>query len=116
MAFYRDLTPYEYKPKPGQEAMLNVGWLAWGHAFNRGPVSDEFASTLQKLAESPVNLCRGFHICDLCRSRDDAPRGNGEVRVRVASGVIYAAPALIWHYVAEHQYLPPQEFIDAVLG
>jgi hypothetical protein len=28
----------------------------------------------------------------------------------------YAAPTLIYHYVAEHDYLPPQGFIDAVLA
>jgi len=29
--------------------------------------------------------------------------------------VLYAAPALIYHYVVEHDYKPPQEFIDAVM-
>ena len=123
MAYYRDLTPYDYKP--GHEPMLNVGWLAAGNRYERGPVPYEFATALYRLVQSPVNLCRGFHVCDLCTPRPSREyydvwsmlrRGNGEVRVDGASGLTYAAPALIWHYVAEHQYLPPREFIDAVLG
>ena len=30
--------------------------------------------------------------------------------------MIYAAPNLIYHYVKEHRYLPPMEFINAVLS
>ena len=33
-----------------------------------------------------------------------------------ATGRVYAAPTLIWHYVTEHGYRPPDEFIDAVLA
>ncbi|GAA1540833.1 hypothetical protein GCM10009827_070280 [Dactylosporangium maewongense] len=29
-------------------------------------------------------------------------------------GVMFAAPALIWHYVAAHDYRPPAEFVEAV--
>lgn len=31
-------------------------------------------------------------------------------------GVGYAAPELIAHYVEAHDYLPPTEFIEAVLS
>jgi hypothetical protein len=41
--------------------------------------------------------------------------GNGEIHVRGPSGAVYCAPALILHYVAEHQYQPPQEFVAAVI-
>jgi hypothetical protein len=40
--------------------------------------------------------------------------GNGEIRVRGADGTLYAAPSLIAHYVADHSYLPPDGFIDAI--
>ncbi|AVT38709.1 hypothetical protein [Plantactinospora sp. BB1] len=30
------------------------------------------------------------------------------------SGVMFAAPSLIWHYVTAHSYRPPTEFIEAV--
>jgi hypothetical protein len=41
--------------------------------------------------------------------------GNGEIRVRAANGITYVAPVLVLHYVVEHGYLPPQEFIEAVI-
>lgn len=41
--------------------------------------------------------------------------GNGEIRVHTPSGAVYCAPALVSHYVAEHQYQPPDEFIGAVI-
>ncbi|WP_278263247.1 hypothetical protein [Nocardia sp. AG03] len=42
--------------------------------------------------------------------------GNGEILVRGAVGECYIAPVMIIHYVLLHNYLPPREFIDAVLN
>lgn len=39
-----------------------------------------------------------------------------EIRVLAKTGQWYAAPTLVHHYVTWHNYLPPQEFIDAVLS
>ncbi|MEU3075515.1 hypothetical protein [Streptomyces laurentii] len=64
-----------------------------------------------------MDFYRGFHVCNLClRARSGAPRGNGEIRVPGESGITYAAPDLITHYVAAHGYRPPQVFVDAVLA
>lgn len=41
--------------------------------------------------------------------------GSAEIRVKAKDGRIYAAPNLIYHYVAEHDYDPPKEFIEALL-
>jgi hypothetical protein len=38
---------------------------------------------------------------------------NGEIRV-AGEQVVYAAPLLIIHYIEEHGYLPPAEFLEAV--
>ena len=127
MAHFDDLTPYTYSV--GEPHLLNIGWLASPHPFPRGPVPFTFAIRLRKLAESPVRMMRGLHYCDLCVPPRDIIRvdasyrdvwelnrcGSGEVRVRDSKGISYAAPALIWHYIAEHQYQPPQGFVDAVI-
>jgi len=39
--------------------------------------------------------------------------GNGEIRVADA-GIVYAAPVLVVHYIEEHDYLPPTQFLKAV--
>jgi hypothetical protein len=41
--------------------------------------------------------------------------GSAEIRVFGPNGAIYAAPTLIYHYVAEHHYKPPAEFVHAAL-
>ena len=41
--------------------------------------------------------------------------GDGEICV-TGKVAVYAAPTLIYHYVVEHQYRPPDEFINTVLS
>ena len=41
--------------------------------------------------------------------------GSAEIRVVSDEGQLYAAPNLIYHYVASHNYAPPSEFVRAVL-
>jgi hypothetical protein len=42
--------------------------------------------------------------------------GNGEIYVPGRSNIVYVAPALVAHYVEKHDYLPPAEFIDALMA
>jgi hypothetical protein len=42
--------------------------------------------------------------------------GSAEIRVISNTGVIYAAPNLIYHYVHAHSYAPPAGFVEAVLA
>jgi hypothetical protein len=127
MAYYPDLSPFEYYR--GEEHMLNVGWLSREQPFRRGPVPPAFAHELCLLAQHPVNTARGAHVCEFCEPPRDLiavcsnyeqvwemfRSGNGEIHVRSSSGTVYCAPALVLHYVGEHQYQPPKEFVDAVL-
>jgi hypothetical protein len=114
MTFYRDLTPYEY----GE------------HSFPRATPDSRLVDAVRRLAAHPSNLFRGFHVCEFCPLPfrklsgggtpipDPKPgtTGNGEIRVLGADGVTFVAPVLIVHYITEHQYSPPQQFVDAVLG
>lgn len=56
----------------------------------------------------------GFHLCTYC------PEGNresssGDVILHFANGKTYMMPDMILHYVADHKYLPPAQFVDDVL-
>lgn len=42
--------------------------------------------------------------------------GYYELRVWGQDGKVYAAPSLIFHYMNEHNYEPPKEFINAVMS
>ncbi len=66
---------------------------------------------------------RGIHGCEYCRPRrsDVGQRhgemrllGSAEIRVFAASGAIYAAPDLIYHYMTVRRYKPPDQFIAAL--
>jgi hypothetical protein len=128
--FFADLTPYEYGREEPRSNVLNVGWLSREHSFPTGGVSDAFINVLRRLVASPVNLYRGYHICEFCPEPSeflgptglrmiDPPKdtmGNGEIRVVGSNGLVYVAPALVAHYVEAHNYSPPAEFIRAVLS
>lgn len=101
-----------------------VGWLDEKHAFPKGTVQ---LSTLQKilaLCFSPVRQTRGFHQSPFL---DPSPigypveyrgkqmrLGSAEICVTDKNGKNFRAPNLIYHYIKDCNYLPPQEFIDAI--
>lgn len=68
----------------------------------------------------------GFHKCEFCddqsfegmkvsRHGRETRLGSAEITVKGKGGRIYAAPNLIYHYVAAHDYDPPKEFVEALL-
>lgn len=131
--FYPDLSRYEYTEIPDDgEVHLNIGWLDASHPFEKGVLGDEAVERLNNLSWNPVKLFRGSHACDFCLAelrtklpetgtalisalRDTGAMGNGEIVVK-GERAWYHAPVLITHYVERHEYLPPQEFVDAVLA
>jgi hypothetical protein len=126
---YEDLTIYEYHEGPPDVHSLNVGWLGgWGEPFAQGETSQAFKERLFQfcLDRYAVHLCRGYHECEFCGGWHDEAKakygegasclsiGNGEIRV-IGTTAVYAAPALVYHYVVRHAYRPPDCFIEAVL-
>ncbi|GAB3849499.1 DUF7919 family protein [Dactylosporangium cerinum] len=125
--FDHDTVRYEwgtldYRPRYER---LSVGWLDGSQPFDTGPVPDGFADALLDIVGNPaVNETRGLHGCEFCPSDTSLiadPRSDGEswlafreIRVPARPGVMFAAPALIWHYVSAHAYRPPAEFVEAV--
>ncbi|AKF06695.1 hypothetical protein DB32_003844 [Sandaracinus amylolyticus] len=69
-----------------------------------------------------VNSTRGLHDCELCARPENTffkrdaglLLGSGEIRVFSPEGDVFAAPNLIYHYVNDHKYRPPLQFIRAV--
>jgi len=100
-----------------------VGWLAHPHPFNTGATLPPFVSKLQNLvqqARSTFAHCnfRGVMFCSICKSEglnSPGPIWSQENIFVPGDGVVYVAPGGIVHYVEAHSYLPPREFIDAVL-
>ncbi|HKD78051.1 MAG TPA: hypothetical protein VKH81_00050 [Candidatus Angelobacter sp.] len=123
MAYFADLTLYSYI-RGNAKGELNIGWLDRQYPFQTGPVSDGVLDVIFELCKTPVNLTRGVHICNLCteikaniheRNGTKITLGGAEIRVKSKSGREYASPNMIYHYIKDHGYQPPQEFMDAVL-
>ncbi|MBI2920359.1 MAG: hypothetical protein HYY18_04670 [Planctomycetes bacterium] len=101
------------------EHVRAVGWLAAGQPYTRGAASPEFVAALRQFVAGwrvsgnclGLPLAAGPHACEFCGQFLAA--GN----FGVPSGeVLYVAPEMVLHYVQVHEYLPPSEFISAVLG
>jgi hypothetical protein len=88
-----------------------VGWLSAEHPFAKGKVAPTVLDSLRVLAREgycPVAMA-GVHTCEFC-SRVHESRN-----ILVPGGeLLFAAPAMIIHYIERHCYLPPQSFVDAV--
>ena len=132
MTWYADLGPIDYFRSDSSPSFRAVGWLGEGHAFPQDEVSPEFFERLCLLLVDPWDPhgFRGFHDCEFCppydgpRIREHLPQisvGDQVVTMGVLNlfvpgdGCVYVAPSLIAHYVRDHRYAPPPEFIDAVL-
>jgi hypothetical protein len=129
MSYYPDLSPYTYSDKEVGTSTVNIGWLDGAHEYVQGAVPDLFVERLWVFCREHIFRMRGYHICELClrlpsreypwtaqRSGEKLRLGSAEIRVISPDGVVYAAPDLIYHYIVEHHYCPPQEFVEAVLA
>ena len=98
-------------------------------AFSTGQVPDECIDIL--VAAYPNKIFRdgtsGVHTCSLCthtqtvalypiqwRGQTITVKGFGHYLVQMDK-IVYMAPALLLHYICEHRYCPPQEFVYAMV-
>jgi hypothetical protein len=122
--YYPDLTPYSYLNREPDPNLLMIGWLDAEHDFPKGKTSENVLQKVLALCFRPVNPTRGIHPSPfLPRSPSGYSveykgkrmgLGSAEIRVQGKSEKFYAAPNLIYHYMKDCDYLPPQEFLDAL--
>lgn len=126
MTYFADGSPYTYRPE-FEDGSVNIGWLDESIAYPKGDVPLNAVERLIDLCRDSINRTRGWHVCNLCppagpipsptmtsSSSGDFPVGFGEIRVEGGDGVRYAAPDMIAHYIIEHHYRPPSEFLEAL--
>lgn len=114
---------------PADEAIgldpLAVGFLNGRREYPQGKPPAKFAKKLLRFCHPQLTVCavRTIRPCSLCHETvtdieiegQSYILGSAEIRV-IGEEDIFAAPTLIYHYVTAHNYLPPAEFIDAVLN
>jgi hypothetical protein len=122
--FFPDLGTYDYystRPFPG---VRTIGWLDDEHPFPKGDASADIIDKLRLVVMGNervnvvVNPIRGVHPCNLCGAdrfpNSDLRMGSTEIWIPYDLGKFYAAPSMIFHYIEDHQYEPPRQFLEAV--
>ncbi|MCT9104998.1 hypothetical protein ACFWD7_12685 [Streptomyces mirabilis] len=122
MTYYADFSLYDYHAKPEG---LTIGWLEAGFDCSIDEVPEEDLANIIDLGSLRQHASRGWHSCTLCPEYTEHTAtsaragftywlGHAEIRPVSDDGVLYVAPNLIIHYIVDHLYGPPAEFIDAV--
>ena len=119
---------YNYHLPYSIEGVFMVGWLDQKHGYHEGEVDSDIAAKLLRMIVEPpstfdihVNRMRGIHPCNLCGEDvfvvnsvgKEIPLGMSEIWIP-GDGRWYAAPSLVVHYITEHAYGPPAEFLEAI--
>jgi hypothetical protein len=125
--YFADLDLCFYHPGPldayeWQVPLRAVGWLEHPHEFNKGAAPNGLVARINELAKQSSAVYsgvtfRGLHQCSHCLAAGPPapPLSGSHVNVFVPGiSAVYAAPAAIIHYIEQHSYQPPAEFVEAV--
>jgi hypothetical protein len=131
LRFFPDLSIYQTDDGLLLPEVINIGWLSSRVTFTTGNSSSEFTSKLIRLvkesafSKTKVVMGRwdGTFTCPLCEIDNWTIQtripGIGNAELWIPSifkpGVYYASSTWICHYVLDHQYLPPDEYIQSVM-
>lgn len=126
---YADLSLYSNHLRDELENVRNVGWLKEGQVFPSGAIEPQLVHRLKQAFvgignfDAEAVLIRGAqHRCEICGASPGMVQVNGKEKRLGASEIwlpetqerYFAAPSLVIHYIEDHQYLPPVEFIAAI--
>jgi hypothetical protein len=140
--YYEDLTEYSYSKFPAKlrakydiaddVIFYNVGWLDVSVEYKKGFVGEAFLTKfIEYLDKNTANMMRGVHDCQFCER--DNPDFDVEERILLSvdgsvfafgckevfvfgEKCVYLCPDMIFHYMKEHAYVPPDVFIEAVVA
>ena len=95
-----------------------IGYLYHGDNFSTGETTTAHFDELKTIINNDVNpigvASGGIHQCNLCQF--DGPIGKS-IDIWIPHGsTMFVCPSLITHYIAAHRFLPPSDFLDAVLA
>jgi len=97
------------KTIPEKFKAICIGWIQ-NENYTNGIISNNDMKLLGELC----NHCKidqgwlGYHTCTICNNFED----RGEVLLRTDDDRYYVMPHMILHYVRDHQYKPPDQFIE----
>lgn len=121
-----DLSAYSYDVSSPIDNVATVGWLDIGMPFTKGKLPSESIEKLKiYCAQFSIRMYCGFHPCPFCGVERPC-EGNEDSKIYLGSAEIwipssgrykfYAAPNMILHYCLHHDYLPPDNFVVALMN
>jgi hypothetical protein len=102
-----------------ESGRVSVGWLHPDHPFLQSDPAPDFLAKLKEYARRSGASARalkfgaagGYHTCEFCG------RALGTSNFGVPAGErMYYSPEMIAHYVEQHRYSPPPEFVAALMA
>ena len=129
MTYFADLSPCVYHHGPLDASswrcpLLAIGWLEYPNEFPKGgQLVDNIRDRLAFLRfafSQAYSSFRGWHECSWCRAEGmDAWRAtlhDSHINILIPDiDRVYVAPGRIDHYMERHGYLPPKEFLLALM-
>lgn len=126
--YYPDLSGYTNQKYIAPEVfknIFNVGWLGSDHEFQTGKVDSIVLEKIRRLNVTiggvSITLEGAIHDCPLCEKAVELPRENHpNLPLGIAEmwipydDKIYVSHDLIYHFILDHSYQPPQVFIEAI--
>ena len=126
MTYFKDLQPIRYHEGPHDadnwnRPLLAIGWLERSHEFTQGSCPNGVLLKISELRKPfrdafPAYYFRGHHECTLCETPGNHLSDSHINLFIPGDNVIFDVPGRIDHYIESHQYLPPSEFIEALLS
>ena len=132
--FRKDLSEYDEVQPEHHLSILNIGWLGSGMSYSTGETSSDFVEKIKRLIINSetssfkpiVWRCRGQDRCPVCDLQDLVLGDGRNIEVLGSSelfipsslqnNLYFVSPSLIYHFILEHAYLPPSQFIDSVMA
>lgn len=120
----QDLTLCNDLNRCTDKKLLAIGWLNREDDYPKGGknISIQFIKKLQDIFQQNKfkgGKIRGFSACKVCVKiypNFEGCQYLGSCKLWIPQNdIIYVMPDFIIHHVSEHDYLPPKEFIKAVL-
>lgn len=106
----------EFVPRQPVEAARVDYPDSTGHIWSRLRLERRtLRSCCAALASTSANFAPVRNHTSLERNGERLLLGTAEMRVFSRRGGLYAAPTLIYHYVKEHGYKPPNELIEGTV-
>ncbi|KJZ08911.1 hypothetical protein TW85_23030 [Marinomonas sp. S3726] len=129
---YEDLSEYKYYLTKPLKNVINIGWLNSVSSHTEKPFykSEGFLLKLKDIiignsvVNAHVNLVRSTEPClvsgcePIWIENDESKccLGASEIWIPTTKkGFYFASPSMIYHYISDHNYIPPKAYIDAVI-